>query len=187
MVTVTLGHHHAFVEILEVQPGDVSANNYGVAVDVGTTTVVAHLLDLSKSETVDIEATYNSQIKYGDDYIQRIIYAEQNDAMEVMQEVITEDVNHLISTLIKRNNLSIHDINAVVCAGNTVMTHFLLGLDPTNIRKEPYLSSANLVPPMRASEVGIKINNHGLLYTLPCVGAYVGGDISSRGAGGQAG
>ena len=179
MVTVTLGHHHAFVEILEVQPGDVSANNYGVAVDVGTTTVVAHLLNLSKSETVYIEATYNSQIKYGDDYIQRIIYAEQNDAMEVMQEVITEDVNHLISTLIKRNNLSIHDVNAVVCAGNTVMTHFLLGLDPTNIRKEPYLSSANRVPPMRASEVGIKINNHGLLYTLPCVGAYVGGDISS--------
>ena len=179
MVTVTLGHHHAFVEILEVQPGDVSANNYGVAVDVGTTTVVAHLLNLSKSETVDIEATYNSQIKYGDDYIQRIIYAEQNDAMEVMQEVITEDVNHLISTLIKRNNLSIHDVNAVVCAGNTVMTHFLLGLDPTNIRKEPYLSSANRVPPMRASEVGIKINNHGLLYTLPCVGAYVGGDVSS--------
>lgn len=179
MVTVTLGHHHSFVEILEVQPGDVSANNYGVAVDVGTTTVVAHLLNLSKSETVDIEATYNSQIKYGDDYIQRIIYAEQNDAMEVMQEVITEDVNHLISTLIKRNNLSIHDINTVVCAGNTVMTHFLLGLDPTNIRKEPYLSSANLVPPIRASEVGIKINNHGLLYTLPSVGAYVGGDISS--------
>ncbi|MBF8276132.1 MAG: hypothetical protein HW390_1205 [Candidatus Brocadiaceae bacterium] len=179
MVTVTLGHHHSFVEILEVQLGDVSANNYGVAVDVGTTTVVAHLLDLSKSETVDIEATYNSQIKYGDDYIQRIIYAEQNDAMEVMQEGIAEDINQLISTLIKRNNLSIHDVNAVVCAGNTVMTHFLLGLDPTNIRKEPYLSSANLVPPMRASEVGIKINNHGLLYTLPCVGAYVGGDISS--------
>ncbi|MEK7298158.1 MAG: ASKHA domain-containing protein, partial [Planctomycetota bacterium] len=179
MVTVTLGHHHSFVEILEVQLGDVSADNYGVAVDVGTTTVVAHLLDLSKSETVDIEATYNSQIKYGDDYIQRIIYAEQNDAMEVMQEGITEDINQLISTLIKRNNLGIHVINAVVCAGNTVMTHFLLGLDPTNIRREPYLSSANLVPPIRASEVGIKINNHGLLYTLPSVGAYVGGDISS--------
>lgn len=179
MVTVTLGHNHSFVEILEVQLGDVSADNYGVAVDVGTTTVVAHLLDLSKFETVDIEATYNSQIKYGDDYIQRIIYAEQNDAMEVMQEGITEDINQLISILIKRNNLGIHDINAVVCAGNTVMTHFLLGLDPTNIRKEPYLSSANHVPPMRACEVGIKINRHGLLYTLPCVGAYVGGDISS--------
>ena len=178
-VTVTLGYRGSTVEILEVQPGDVSANNYGVAVDVGTTTVVAHLLNLSSAETIDIEATYNSQIKYGDDYIQRIIYAEQHDAMEIMQEVLTEDVNYLISTLVKRNKLSIHDINSVVCAGNTVMTHFLLGLDPINIRKEPYLPTASFVPPLRADVVGIKINKYGLLYTLPCVGAYVGGDISS--------
>jgi len=178
-VTAMLGYRGSIVEILEVQPGDVSANNYGVAVDVGTTTVVAHLLNLSSMETIDIEATYNSQIKYGDDYIQRIMYAEQNDAMDIMQEILTEDINHLISTLVKRNKLCIHDINAVVCAGNTVMTHFLLGLDPTSIRKEPYLPSASFVPPLRASVVGIKINGHGLLYTLPCVGAYVGGDISS--------
>ena len=124
---MTIGYRGSTVEILEVQPGDVSANNYGVAVDVGTTTVVAHLLNLSSAKTIDIEATYNSQIKYGDDYIQRIIYAEQHDAMEIMQEVLTEDVNYLISTLVKRNKLSIHDINSVVCAGNTVMTHFLLG------------------------------------------------------------
>ncbi|MBI2471941.1 MAG: DUF4445 domain-containing protein [Planctomycetes bacterium] len=178
-VTATIGYRGSTVEILEVQPGDVSANNYGVAVDVGTTTVVAHLLNLSTAETIDIEATYNSQIKYGDDYIQRIIYAEQHDAMEIMQEVLTEDVNYLISTLVKRNKLSIHDINSVVCAGNTVMTHFLLGLDPINIRKEPYLPTASFVPPLRADVVGIKINKYGLLYTLPCVGAYVGGDISS--------
>ncbi len=178
-VTVTLGYRGSTVEILEVQPGDVSANNYGVAVDVGTTTVVAHLLNLSSAETIDIEATYNSQIKYGDDYIQRIIYAEQHDAMEIMQEVLTEDVNYLISTLVKRNKLSIHDINSVVCAGNTVMTHFLMGLSPINIRKEPYLPTASFVPPLRADVVGIKINKYGLLYTLPCVGAYVGGDISS--------
>ncbi len=178
-VTATIGYRGSTVEILEVQPGDVSSNNYGVAVDVGTTTVVAHLLNLSTAETIDIEATYNSQIKYGDDYIQRIIYAEQHDAMEIMQEVLTEDVNYLISTLVKRNKLSIHDINSVVCAGNTVMTHFLLGLDPINIRKEPYLPTASFVPPLRADVVGIKINKYGLLYTLPCVGAYVGGDISS--------
>ncbi|HHT9115974.1 MAG: DUF4445 domain-containing protein [Planctomycetes bacterium] len=178
-VTVTIGYRGSAVEILEVQPGDVSANNYGVAVDVGTTTVVAHLLNLSSAKTIDIEATYNSQIKYGDDYIQRIIYAEQHDAMEIMQEVLTEDINYLISTLVKRNKLSIHDINSVVCAGNTVMTHFLMGLSPIHIRKEPYLPTASFVPPLRADVVGIKINKYGLLYTLPCVGAYVGGDISS--------
>ncbi|MCF6159492.1 MAG: DUF4445 domain-containing protein [wastewater metagenome] len=178
-VTATLGYHGSSVEILEVQAGDVSAGNYGVAVDIGTTTVVAHLLNLTSAETVDSEATYNSQIKYGDDYIQRIIYAEQNNAMEIMQESMVEDINHLISTLVKRNNVSIHDISAVACAGNTVMTHFLLGLDPWNIRKEPYLPSASFVPPLRAEEIGIKINRNGLLYTLPGVGAYVGGDITS--------
>lgn len=178
-VTATLGYRGSSFEILEVRAGDVSTNNYGIAVDVGTTTVVAHLLNLSHAETLDIEATYNSQIKYGDDYIQRIMYAEQNDAMEILQESLAEDINHLISTLVKRNKISIHDISAVVCAGNTVMTHFLLGLDPTNIRKEPYLPSASFIPPFRAHEIGIKINNQGLLYTLPCVGAYVGGDITS--------
>ncbi|MGQ3683954.1 MAG: ASKHA domain-containing protein [Candidatus Loosdrechtia sp.] len=178
-VTATLGYRGSSYEILEVQAGDVSANNYGVAVDVGTTTVVAHLLNLSHPETLDSEATYNSQIKYGDDYIQRIIYAEQNDAMEILQESLAEDINHLISTLVKRNKISIHDICAVVCAGNTVMTHFLVGLDPTNIRKEPYLPAAGFIPPFCAHEAGIKINNHGLLYTLPGVGAYVGGDITS--------
>jgi uncharacterized 2Fe-2S/4Fe-4S cluster protein (DUF4445 family) len=178
-VTATLGYRGSSFEILEVRGGDVSTNNYGVAVDVGTTTVVAHLLNLSHAETLDIEATYNSQIKYGDDYIQRIMYAEQNDAMEILQESLAEDINHLISTLVKRNKISIHDISAVVCAGNTVMTHFLLGLDPTNIRKEPYLPSASFIPPLRAHEIDIKINNQGLLYTLPCVGAYVGGDITS--------
>lgn len=178
-ITVTLGYRGSSVEIIEIQGGDTREGNYGVAVDVGTTTVVAHLLNLSRGETIDIEATYNSQIKYGDDYIQRIIYAAENTAMDIMQEVLIEDINHLVFTLVKRNHLTIHDINAVVCAGNTVMTHFLIGLDPTNIRKEPYLPAASFVPPLRAHEVGMKINNNGLLYNLPCVGAYVGGDISS--------
>lgn len=178
-VTVTLANRSPLFEITEVQSGDVSANNYGIAVDVGTTTVVAHLINLSTTETIDAEATYNSQIKYGDDYIQRIMYASQNNAMEMMHEMLTEDVNHLISTLVKRNTLNIHDVNAVVCAGNTVMTHFLMGLDPTNIRKEPYLPVVNIIAPIRASEIDVRINSHGLLYTLPCVGAYVGGDISA--------
>ncbi|GJQ47622.1 putative iron sulfur / metal binding protein part of the CODH/ACS complex [Candidatus Kuenenia stuttgartiensis] len=178
-ITVTLANRCPLFEIIEVQPGDVSANNYGIAVDIGTTTVVAHLINLSTTETIDAEATYNSQIKYGDDYIQRIMYAAQNNAMEMMHEMLTEDVNHLISTLVKRNTLNIHNVNAVVCAGNTVMTHFLMGLDPTNIRKEPYLPVVNIIAPIRASEIDVRINSHGLLYTLPCVGAYVGGDISA--------
>ncbi|GAX59750.1 ferredoxin [Candidatus Scalindua japonica] len=181
-VTVTLGHRGKVLEIIDVQPGDTSKINFGVAIDVGTTTVVACLLDLQTSKVVDSEAVYNTQMKYGEDYIQRIIYAIQNDALEEMQRSIVTDINKLISTLVKRNDIELEYITSVVCAGNTAMHHFLLGLDPERIRKEPYIPSANFIPPIRAIQLGIDINSRGLLYTLPSVAAYVGADITSGAA-----
>ena len=178
-VTVTLGHRGKIIEIIDVQPGDTSNTNYGVAIDVGTTTVVACLLEMETSKVVDSEAVYNTQMKYGEDYIQRIIYAIQNDALDEMQRAIVTDINNLISTLIKRHNINLDDITAIVCAGNTAMHHFLLGLDPERIRKEPYIPTANFIPPIRAIQLGIDINSRGLLYTLPSVAAYVGADITS--------
>ncbi|MHC4267302.1 MAG: ASKHA domain-containing protein [Planctomycetota bacterium] len=178
-VTVTLGYRGRVLEIIDVQPGDTSNINYGVAVDVGTTTVVACLLELETSKVVDSEAVYNTQMKFGEDYIQRIIYAIQNDALDEMQRSIVTDINNLISTLIKRNSINLDDITAIVCAGNTTMHHFLLGLDPERIRKEPYIPTANFIPPIRAIQLGIDINSRGLLYTLPSVAAYVGADITS--------
>ncbi|MHC4322397.1 MAG: ASKHA domain-containing protein, partial [Planctomycetota bacterium] len=181
-VTVTLGHRGKVLEIIDVQPGDTSSINYGVAIDVGTTTVVASLLELKTSKVVDSEAVYNTQMKYGEDYIQRIIYAIQNDALDEMQKAIVTDINNLISSLVKRNSINLDDITAIVCAGNTAMHHFLLGLDPERIRKEPYIPTANFIPPIRAIQLGIDINSRGLLYTLPSVAAYVGADITSGAA-----
>ncbi len=178
-VTVTLGHRGKVIEIIDVQPGDTSSTNYGIAIDVGTTTVVACLLEMETSKVVDSEAIYNTQMKFGEDYIQRIIYAIQNDALDEMQRAIVTDINNLISTLIKRHSINLDDITAIVCAGNTAMHHFLLGLDPERIRKEPYIPTANFIPPIRAIQLGIDINSRGLLYTLPSVAAYVGADITS--------
>jgi uncharacterized 2Fe-2S/4Fe-4S cluster protein (DUF4445 family) len=178
-VTATLALRGSTTEVVEIQRGDTSRNNCGVAIDVGTTTVVAHLIDLATYSVLDSEATYNSQIEYGEDYIQRIMYGEQNNAFGEIHNTIINDINNLISSLVKRNYISLPDITAVVCAGNTAMMHFLLELDPTRIRREPYIPSANFIPPIRASEVGIKINARGLLYTLPSVGAYVGADITA--------
>ncbi len=181
-VTVTLGHRGKVLEIIDVQPGDTSSNNYGVAIDVGTTTVVASLLELETSKVVDSEAVYNTQMKFGEDYIQRIIYSIQNDALDEMQRSIVSDINKLIATLIERNGINLDDITSIVCAGNTAMHHFLLGLDPERIRKEPYIPTANFIPPIRAIQLGIDINSRGLLYTLPSVAAYVGADITSGAA-----
>ena len=178
-VTVTLGHRGKILEIIDVQPGDTSNLNYGVAIDVGTTTVVASLLEMETSKVVDSEAVYNTQMKFGEDYIQRIIYAIQNDALDEMQRSIVTAINKLISTLVERNSIDLENITAIVCAGNTAMHHFLLGLDPERIRKEPYIPTANFIPPIRAIQLGIDINCRGLLYTLPSVAAYVGADITS--------
>jgi uncharacterized 2Fe-2S/4Fe-4S cluster protein (DUF4445 family) len=135
--------------------------------------------------TVDTEATYNSQINFGEDYIRRIIYAEENDAFDEMQNRIVNDVNGLIVTLAERNRVDLQDISAVICAGNTAMVHFLLNLDPRRIRREPYVASAGFVPPIRAAEAGIQINKRGLLYCLPSVAAYVGSDIVDIGTNGE--
>ena len=175
--TVTIGRRGQTTEVIEVEPGNRSIRNFAVAVDLGTTTVVAHLVDLTNTMTVDTEATYNSQINFGEDYIRRIIYAEENDAFDEMQNRIVNDVNGLIVTLAERNRVDLQDISAVICAGNTAMVHFLLNLDPRRIRREPYVASAGFVPPIRAAEAGIQINKRGLLYCLPSVAAYVGSDI----------
>jgi uncharacterized 2Fe-2S/4Fe-4S cluster protein (DUF4445 family) len=177
MVTVTVGRRGETTEVIEVEPGNHCKSNFAIGVDLGTTTVVAHLIDLTNVTTIDTEATYNSQINFGEDYIRRIIYAEENNAFDQMQNRIVHDVNNLIVTLATRQKVDLHDITAIVCAGNTAMVHFLLNLDPTRIRREPYVASAGFVPPIRAAEAGIQINKRGLLYCLPSVAAYVGSDI----------
>ncbi|MBM4082091.1 MAG: DUF4445 domain-containing protein, partial [Planctomycetes bacterium] len=178
-VTATVAHRGSTAEVVEIEKGDRSRYNLGVAVDVGTTTVVAHLIDLGNGKTIDAEATYNAQMKYGEDYIQRIMYATENDALDVMQKSITDDVNGLIAKLVQRNHLALNDVTSVVCSGNTAMMHFLLGLDPSRIRREPYVPTANFIPAIRAAEAGITISGRGLLYCLPSVAAYVGSDITA--------
>ncbi|MHC4524886.1 MAG: ASKHA domain-containing protein [Planctomycetota bacterium] len=183
-VTATIGRRGGTTEVIDVEPGDQSKRNYTIAVDLGTTTVVAQLIDasigsVSTGSVLDTEATYNSQINFGEDYIHRIIYGEEHDAFDQLQTRLANDVNDLIITLASRCRIHLQDITSCICSGNTAMTHFLLRLDATRIRREPYVASADFIPPIRAVEAGIHINKRGLLYCLPSVAAYVGGDIVS--------
>ena len=178
-VTATVGRRGATTEVVQVEPNDTSADDFGLAIDIGTTTLVVQLIDLVKAHIVDSEAKYNSQMKYGEDYIHRIMYASEHNALDEMQGLIVDDLNELIELLVRRNDIHLHDITCAACAGNTAMTHFLIGLDPSGIRREPYVPVANFVPPLRAAQVGLRINPRGLLYTLPNVAAYVGADITA--------
>jgi len=178
-VTATIGRRGATTEVVQVEPGDTSGRNLGLAIDIGTTTVVVQLVDLVGARILDSEAKYNSQMKHGEDYIRRIMYAERPGGLGDMQRLIIADLNELIEIMVRRGNVRVSDITCAVVAGNTAMVHFLLGLDPTGIRKEPYVPAANLIPPLRAAQVGLRINPRGILYTLPSVAAYVGADITA--------
>lgn len=178
-VTVTLGKRANTTELVQVEAGNTSLSNFGVAIDVGTTTIVVYLVDLNTGKTIDSEATYNSQMSYGEDYIRRIIYAEQNDALDELQKLVSSDINRLISALASRNSIPPEAVTSAVCAGNTAMIHFLYGLDPSGIRRAPYSATAYRIPPLRAVQVGVRINPRGLIYALPSISAYVGSDITA--------
>ncbi len=178
-VTATLGLRGGTVEVLQVEGGDTSGRNYGVAVDVGTTTVVAHLVDLNSPRTVGRQATYNAQIQYGEDVISRIMYANTKEKLARLSECVIDDINNLIAGLVSSTEVPLNDVTYVACTGNTTMTHLLLGLDPSAIRLEPYIPVSAAPPVIRAAEVGIKINPRGLLYCAPAAACYVGGDVAA--------
>ncbi len=178
-VTVLLGKRNGTVEIVSVEPGDTSDKNYGIALDVGTTTVTGQLVNLNTNEVLGTKATHNKQATFGSDVITRIIYAKEGGGLEKLHHAVIDNINGIIQELVKEHNIHLSDINGVMCAGNTTMAHLLLRVDPTFIRKEPYVSTANFVPVIRASEAGIKVNPRGLLSCVPGVSTYVGGDITA--------
>ncbi len=177
-ITATLGHRGETIEVIQIEEGDRTDASYGIVVDIGTSTVVAHLIDLISSKTLDAEACYNSQIPYGAEVTRRIIHAERNGAGP-LRDAIVEDINGLINTLVTRSGVELHDVIACFASGNTTMLHFLLGLDASNIRKSPYVPATTNPPPVRAAEVGIRINPRGILYSMPAIGGWVGGDITA--------
>ncbi|MCK5578785.1 MAG: 2Fe-2S iron-sulfur cluster binding domain-containing protein, partial [Planctomycetes bacterium] len=178
-ITVTFGKRNGTTELILFEPGDTSKKNYGVAVDIGTTTVVAHLVDLVTGKTLGTMGTFNKQISYGDDIITRIIFASEKEGLAKLDLAVTGNINNLISSLVREHKIKVEDITAVTCAGNTTMTHLVLSIDPTYIRKEPYVPTATEVPVIRAAEAGIKIHPRGLLACAPGVSSYVGGDVTA--------
>ena len=176
-VTVTLGNRNGTIEVVLIEPGDRSKANFGISLDIGTTTIVAYLVNLKSQKVLGAKASYNPQVDFGEDVISRIVYAGESGGLEQLHHVVIDTINILIYSLAKEQNLTLGDITAVTCAGNTTMTHLLLKVDPAYIRKQPYIPAVNFMPVIRAAEAGIKVNPRGLLACLPSIGSYVGGDI----------
>jgi len=166
-------------EITNIFPGNQKVPQYGIAIDIGTTTIVVYLIDLTDGQLVDAASIYNSQIRFGDDVITRIVNATEHGEMNNLHKTVIADINDLISILVSNYKIDTESIDTIVVAGNTTMIHFFLELDPSAIREEPYIPTANIFPLSHAGELGINVNRKIPVYSFPCVASYVGGDIVS--------
>jgi uncharacterized 2Fe-2S/4Fe-4S cluster protein (DUF4445 family) len=176
-VTATVVKDKNGYRIQKVDPGDTTNRIYGMALDVGTTTVVAQLVDLRTGKVLAVDGAHNMQSQYGEDVISRMIFACVKGCLHPVHEAVVRNINRLIESLTEKAGISREDITAIVAAGNTTMSHFLLALTPCTIRLEPYVPTADVYPQILASEIGIHIHPQGILETIPSVASYVGGDI----------
>ena len=166
--------------IVNIEMGDTTNRLYGIALDIGTTSVAACLVDLYKGELLAKASSGNAQIKYGADVINRIMFSTKKDGLEVLNRaVIEETINPLLKRMYKDSNISKDEVIAFVAAGNTTMSHLLLGVYPDYLRLEPYIPTFLKAPFIKASELGIDVNPETFLYIAPNVASYVGGDITA--------
>jgi len=164
-------------QVIRVEPGDTSGRNLALAIDLGTTTVWAQLLDLNSGEILGNEGDFNSQIGYGEDVISRIIYAGKPGGAKRLQEAAAGSINEVLKALARQTGVELTEIGLATIAGNTTMTQLLLGVDPKHIRLEPYVPAAAYYPPLRASQFGLALPDHVRLLVFPSVASYVGGDV----------
>ncbi len=166
------------VLVTDIAPGRVERPTLGLAVDIGTTSVVAHLVDLDRGTTLGARGTYNHQARYGDDVITRMIHAtEEARGLDQLNEAVLESLNELVDGLCLAAGVEPADIRSVVAAGNTTMEHLFLKVPPDWIRLEPYIPAAVDFPVVRAGELGLRVNPAAPVRCVPSVASYVGGDI----------
>ena len=179
-VTATVGCRGDVNEVLCVERGDTSERNFGLALDVGTTTVVGHLVDLTlRASPARRRPSTTPRSSTAPTSSAASTTPGSPAAPRPCSGPILQDIDTLINDLVERAEIGRGDIHCVVAAGNTAMLHFLLGIEADLIRVSPFVPAATSPPPLRAAEVGVRIHPRGTFYTMPMVGSYVGGDITA--------
>lgn len=171
--TAVLVDHH----LIDFEPGDTTGECYGVAFDIGTTTVVGSLLDLSSGEELAIACDINPQVSYGDDVLSRI--QRSGSSPKCLREIrgaVLKAISKLIDRLCHNANISAKKIYEISFAGNTTMEHLLCGIDPTPLGQVPFTPAHGRGLVVSADEIGISIHPAAAAYVFPVIGGFVGGD-----------
>jgi uncharacterized 2Fe-2S/4Fe-4S cluster protein (DUF4445 family) len=174
-LTGTVSRTNGFPEIIDIEPGDRTDHNYGLAVDIGTTTVVGLLVDLKNGYILAQASGMNRQITYGEELVTRISFAKDPEGLMKLQQMVVSSLNDVIANLTDEAGVDPDDITDVCAGGNTVMNHLFAGLDTG------YLEMANVEvsrdPIIRkAKELGLQTNPEAYVYCVPNVSRFLGGD-----------
>jgi uncharacterized 2Fe-2S/4Fe-4S cluster protein (DUF4445 family) len=165
-------------ELINLCPHTKKCHLYGIAFDIGTTTVVGYLYDLEDGKLLAIKSYYNEQIKFGEDVISRIEFANKSEKnLSKIQSAIIGTINRIISELLEEAKIDFENIYDVVCSGNTVMCSFLLGNSAYYSSRVPYIPPFTLPMTSKTRDLKIISNKSAYLRTLPAISAYVGGDL----------
>ena len=171
---------HRDSEIIAIEDGNTSNLCYGLAIDLGTTTLVVELIDLNSGKSIDILASKNSQTQFGADVVSRIGFSISDESnLLKLKDAVLENLNHKISELLKRHTIPTSSVYEIVLSGNTTMNHILLELPLQSLARTPFNALFTALPELSAASCGFSIHPHGKLFVVPNIRSFVGGDISA--------
>jgi len=177
-VTATILRKKCVNEVLKVRSGSSAERSLGLAIDIGTTSIVVYLVDMNDGTILAATSGHNRQAVCGDDVINRIICAEK-DGVKKLSMMGLSTINGLITEAAGSINADHKHIKNIVLSGNTTMTHLLLQIEPRYIRRDPYIPTVSEFPICKAWEIGVKANPDAAVFVIPAPASYVGGDIVS--------
>ena len=178
-ITVSVLRKKCSGEIVNVSSVEEDQKSLGLAVDLGTTSIVVYVVDMEDGAVLSAASGHNRQAACGDDVINRIVCAEK-DGVKKLKHMALATINNLTKQALSILDESFSHIENIVISGNTTMTHLLLGLEPTYIRREPYIPTVSEFPVLKASEIGLKAAPYAGVFIMPGPASYVGGRYRFR-------
>lgn len=163
--------------LMAVEKGDTTRRKFGLAFDIGTTTLAGYLLDLNDGEVLAASSKTNPQKVYGADVIARISHAATGkNGLKQLQEMVLEAVNEITRLLLEKNSVEENEVYEAVVVGNTTMAHLFLGIDPTYLASAPFIPAFKQPVEVRPGELGLPMHPSGRVLVLPNIAGYVGSD-----------
>ena len=176
-VTAVLGYHLCHWELIEVFAGLDEPLVLGFAIDLGTSRLLFYLVDLRRGDLLAERSIPNPQVPHGEDILARILFARKSNNLRLLRRLLRDIFNDTMDGVVRDLGYSANDVLALAIAGNTTMSHLLLGVDPSPLCKEPYLPAVNRFPVFAGMDLELTVHPRAPVYLFPNVGSYFGGDL----------